>query len=203
VNTLRSFLCMLVAAMPAAAGEPGALVTDVSGEVAPAVQLFSEVETGTELTLGQGARLTLENYASCEAATLTGGSVVVGEIGLDLARADVAGRVEMPCAQAVTLRTEVAGAGIVLRGAGPPNVPLSPQIVVAGGGAGFDSMRVMRDGRTVWTVPVRAGRVEWPEGRLFLTDGGTYLLVLDGPAGEHHARVVADRYVDGRTVLRP
>lgn len=195
---------MLLAATPALAAAQGALVTDVAGDVTPAVGLFDEIEVGTGLTLGPGARLTIEHYASCEVVTMIGGSVVVRAAGLDLRSAEVAGRADAPCPEAVALRAEeTVTAGVALRGAGPPAVPLAPEIVVAGGGAGFDSMRVERDGHLVAALPVRAGRVHWPEGRLFLTDGGTYDLVLAGPAGEHRAGVVADRDAGGRTVLRP
>ncbi len=208
----RAFLSMLLTATAiltataaAPAGTPGALVTDVSGEVRPAVDLFDEVGIGTELELGAGARLTLEHYASCEAVTMVGGSVVVRETGLDLARAAVAGRAELPCAHAVTLSPEdEITASVVLRGSGLPRVPLVPEIVVAGGGAGYDLLRIeRRGGREVATLRVRAGRAEWPEGRLFLTDRTAYVLVLSGPAGEHRADVLADRGGGGRTVLRP
>jgi hypothetical protein len=203
MRTLRLLSCLLLMAAPALAG-PVALVTDVSGEVSPPVGLFHEVDAGTELTVAEGASLTLEHYASCEAATVTGGPVVVGENGLDLGRAEVAERAEVDCPAAISLRTgEMVGAGIVLRGAGPPRIPLAPEIVVAGGGAGFESVRIMRDGNPVRTLPVRAGRAEWPAGELFLTDRATYVLVLSGDGGEHRARVVADRDARGLTVLRP
>lgn len=207
MRAARAFLGMLLTAVAtaAAAGPPGALVTDVSGEVAPAVGLFDEIEVGTELALGAGARLTLEHYASCEAVTMVGGSVVVREGGLDLARADVAGRAELPCAHAVMLRPEdEITASVVLRGHGPVRVPLVPEIVIAGGGIGYDFLRIERQGgREVAALPVRAGRAEWPEGRLYLTDRTPYVLVLSGPAGEHRAGVLADRRAGGRTVLRP
>jgi hypothetical protein len=202
----RALLVLFLAATPAVAAAPVALVTDVSGEVSPAVGLFHELEAGTELTLGAGAGLTVEHYATCEAVTVTGGSVLVRETGLDLERADVAGRTALPCAQTATLapQQDTVNAGVLLRGVAVlPRVPLVPQIVVAGGGAGFDILRVERDGRAVAALPVRAGRVEWPEGGLFLTDQAAYVLVLAGPAGEHRARVVADRGAVGRTVLRP
>lgn len=201
---LRLLRCLVFAATPAIAESPAALVTDVSGEISPPVGLFHEVEVGTELRVGRGASLMLEHYAACEAATVTGGTVVIRADGLDLAQAKVADRAKTACPETVKLQAgEVVGAGIVLRGAGTPRIPLAPEIVVAGGGPGFDSMRVEREGQLVWTIPVRTGHVEWPEGRLFLTDQGTYVLVLAGPAGEHRAKVVADRSAAGRTVLRP
>jgi hypothetical protein len=203
MRTLRLFCCLVLAATPALAG-PAALVTDVSGAVSPPVGLFHEVDAGTELTVERGASLTIEHYASCEAATVTGGPVVVAEWGLDLGRADVAERAEVDCPAAIALRTgEMIGAGIVLRGANQPRIPLAPEIVIAEGGTGFESMRIERGGDPVRTLPVRAGRVEWPAGGLFLTDRATYVLVLSGPAGEHRARVVADREANGLTVLRP
>ena len=203
MRSLRFLPCLLLAATPAAAG-PAALVTDVSGEVSPPVGLFNEIDGGTELTVARGASLTLEHYASCEAATVTGGPVVVGEDGLDLGRADVAVRAKVDCPATISLKAgEMVGAGIVLRGAGPPRIPLAPEIIVAGGGAGFESVRIERGGNPVRTLPVRAGRVEWPAGELFLADRAIYVLVLSGPAGEHRARVVADRDAGGLTVLRP
>lgn len=203
--TMRAILCLLLAAAPAtAAGAPAALVTDVSGEISPGVEPFQEIDSGTELSLRPGARLTIEHYLSCEAVTMTSGSVVVHSAGLDLDRAAVAGQAEMPCAQPITLAPEdMATAGVLVRGAGPPKIPLSPNIVIAGGGAGFDRMDLERDGQLLWTLPVRSGRVEWPEGRLFLTDQGVYSLVLVGPAGERRANVIADRGAGGRIVLRP
>jgi hypothetical protein len=202
-----AILSLLLAAAPAVAlsdTEPVALVTDRSGQVSPAVELYDEVEAGTRLTLGPGASLSLEHYASCEAATVIGGSVLVQDTGLDLAGAEVADLAEAPCAQAVMLRSEdMVGAGIVLRGTWLPRVPLAPRIVVAGGGAGMDLMRIERDEGEVAALPVRAGRVAWPETDLILADQTDYVLVLSGPAGEHRAKVVADRHAGGWTVLRP
>jgi hypothetical protein len=198
-------LAVLVLAAPAAWSAPAALVTDVAGQVTPAVGAFDEVDAGTELRLGQGSTLVIEHYASCEAAKVTAGVIGIGADGLDLSRATVAERSGIDCPEAVTLHQgEMIGAGIVLRSADrPTRVPLAPDIVIAGGGSGFDSLRVEQDGRPVWTVPVRGGRVDWPEGRRFLTDQGSYLLVLTGPAGEQSAKVRADRAAAGRTVLRP
>jgi hypothetical protein len=193
--------------MPALA-DPAALVTDVEGEISPSVELFQEVESGTELAVGAGARLTLEHYASCQTVTMTGGIVAVRDTGFGLDRADVAGRMDTPCAETIALQAQDSvSASVVVRGAfvggnGVPRVPLAPQIVIAGDG-GYDKMRVERDGEAIWTLAVRAGRVEWPLGRLFLTDESFYVLVLTGPAGERRARVVADRDEGGRTVLRP
>ena len=205
IRAFRLSCCLLVAATPAIAGSPAALVTDVSGEVRPAVGLFDEIESGTELEVDRGASLTLEHYASCEVAEVTGGIVAVGAEGFDLSQATVADRAKAPCPATVTVRAgEMVGAGIVLRSVDrPTRVPLAPGIVIAGGGAGFDGLRVERDGQLVWTLPVRDGRVDWPQGRRFLTDQGSYLLVLTGPAGEHRAKVVADRATSGLTVLRP
>ena len=44
-------LALALAATPGLAG-PVALVTELSGELSPAVGLFDEVEAGTRLTLG-------------------------------------------------------------------------------------------------------------------------------------------------------
>jgi hypothetical protein len=198
-------LLLLLTAAPAAWSAPAALVTDVSGEVTPEVGAFDEVDAGTVLSLGARSTLTIEHYASCEAAKVNAGAVGVRADGLDLSRASVADRWKIDCPEAVSLHQgELVGAGIVLRSADrPPRIPLAPEIVVAGGGAGFDRLRVEREGQLVWALPVRGGRVDWPKGRRFLTDQGAYLLVLDGPAGEHYARVVADSAAAGRTVLRP
>ncbi len=207
----RALLCAaaglvpLLVAAPSAWSAPAALVTDLAGQVTPAVGVFDEVDAGTELSLGKGSTLVVEHYASCEAAKVTDGVIGVRSDGFDLSRAQVAERWKIDCPETVSLHQgEMIGAGIVLRSADrPQRIPLAPEIVVAGGGAGFDSLRVERDGQLVWTLPVRHGRVDWPKGQRFLTDQGAYLLVLAGPAGEHHARVVADRGAAGRTVLRP
>ncbi len=198
-------LLLLLATTPAAWSAPAALVTDVGGQVTPAVGAFDEVDAGTELSLGSGSTLVIEHYASCEAAKVTEGVVGVRADGLDLSRASVAERWKVDCPEVVTLHQgEMIGAGIVLRSADrPTRVPLAPDIVVAGGGSGFDSLSVEQEGKLVWTIPVRGGHVDWPKGPRFLTDQGTYLLVLTGPAGEHRAKVVADRSAAGRTVLRP
>lgn len=205
VLPMMLLLLLAPALTAAAAGAPAALVTEVGGDVAPEVGIYDEIDAGTELSLGQGATLVIEHYASCEAAKVTGGVVGVLAKELDLTRAAVAERWDADCPEAVSLREgDMVGAGIVLRSVDrPPRIPLAPDIVVAGGGAGFDSMRIERDGEVIRTLPVRAGKVDWPEGRLFLTDQGSYLLVLAGPAGEHRAKVVADRAADGLTVLRP
>ena len=77
-------LAPALAAAAAAAGAPAALVTEVGGDVAPAVGIYDEIDAGTELSLGQGATLVIEHYASCEAAKVTGGVVGVLAKELDL-----------------------------------------------------------------------------------------------------------------------
>lgn len=67
----------LIAAGPALAGKPTALVEDMSGDVA-GVRLMDYVDEGQTVQLGAGQTLSLSYLESCTVETITGGTVTIG-----------------------------------------------------------------------------------------------------------------------------
>ena len=197
-------LCLALMLAPVSAtAEPAALVLEVSGGVTPSVAAFDEVDAGTRLVLDPGATLVLEHYKGCEAVIVTGGSISVGSDGLGVDGGEILARRPIECAAVVALDFDTITAGVVLRSLRiPVPVALAPTIMVAGAPPGVDRLRIERDGHEVATLPVRSGRVGWPEDGLFLTDGAQYRLVLLGEAAERQVDIVADRDGPERVVLR-
>lgn len=198
-------ICLaLIVAPVSAIAEPAALVLEVSGRVMPPVAAFDEVDAGTRLVLDPGSTLVLEHYAGCEAVIVTGGSVSVGFDGLGIDGGEIVERRPLECAAVVALAADTVTAGVVLRSLRNPavSVALAPEIVIAGAPTDIDRLRIERDGQEIATLSVRSGRVDWPEGGLFLSDGARYRLVLLGEATVRQVEVVADRDGPERVVLR-
>lgn len=193
----------LLLAPVSATAEPAALVLEVSGPVTPPLAAFNEIDAGALLVLDPGTTLVLEHYRACEAVIVTGGSVSVVSDGVDIDGGLMVERRPLECAAVVALATDTVTAGVVLRSLpNPVPVALAPIIVIAGATTRIDRLRIERDGREITTLPVRSGRVDWPDGGLFLSDGAQYRLVLLGAPARLRVDIVADRDGPERIVLR-
>lgn len=170
----------LIWAAPALAAEKAALVIDVIGGTDPAVEPFSELDAGVEVTLEADAEIIVMHYATCEETHVAGGVVSVGRAALKTSGgATVIAQDKVECPETVAFVEETNASGaVVLRSAG--EAAISPRPVFVAPGATV--VEVMVDGAPV-AARVVGGRAVWPSSAPDLMVGQTYQLRLTGPDG--------------------
>jgi hypothetical protein len=135
VGTLA--LLAAVAAEPARAADPVALVEDVAGTPA-AVEVMSYLTPGSVIHLGTTDRLVVDYLASCVRETITGGVVTVGPRNSTVVGGQVSREIVQCDGGRLNLSTEQAARSGVMtfRGAKPSRTlyGLSPLIDLPGGG---------------------------------------------------------------------
>src|SRR5262245_26523410 len=136
---------ILVCGGPADAANPEptfvAMVVESSGPAKPALSPHQELLADTHIALDPGSRLVLLHYPSCSLVTVSGGSVVVTQQGIDVEGARIKSESAGPCPRihrfTLTGRSALGGA-IVARGAAMPPLVLAPtsMVVITGDMAG-------------------------------------------------------------------
>lgn len=210
MRKVHGFIVGIVSAMglsaPASSADMHALIVDVAGSIDPAVDLFDELVIGTELTLGSSTELTLSHYGACDEIVIKGGSVIIGKKDIKIVGGQEVSRIGVDCPEQVALiQTDTTNASVIMRNfARIPEVPLAPQIVVnSAPGTDVNRLTILRDDTEIADLPVKNGRVRWPDGGLYLSNNTKYTLVVRGRGVDHRAVVVANRDASGRVVLRP
>lgn len=98
------------------AGQPVALVLELTGDTEPALVPFSEIEDGTEIRLGKESRLSFVHYGTCTMVIIIGGEVRVDRHRYLIRR----GRVEMErtqdCPREVVLDEGGTASGALMQG---------------------------------------------------------------------------------------
>ena len=157
------------------AGEPAALVVELSGEIEPALFPFSEIEDGTEIRLGEETRLGFVHYGTCKMVVMIGGEVRIERRRYMIRRGRVESERAQDCPREVVLDEEGTAAGVLMRGAESAGVlmrsgetvsvmPLRPSFVFAGARAdGIASVAVGAGDAVVATLPAEGRRAAWPE----------------------------------------
>lgn len=161
----------------AIAGEPAALVLDVTGATEPAIFPYSEIEAGTEVTLADDARLSLIHYGTCKALTLVGGSVRIEANRYLIGRSRVEEERSQDCPNEVALAEDGTAAGVLMRdvAGGTPHLPIRPSFVIAGGSADtVERIDILVGAAPVMTLPVKARHVAWPQDATALKSGSEY-----------------------------
>ena len=199
------FLLALTIGNPARAGEARALVMDVQGSVQPDIVEFAELGAGTVLSVGSGASVKLQHYATCETLTVTGGTVKVGNAGFDLAQARVTSRSRSACSQVINLAYFGAASAstTIARAEAPPTIGLTPVFQFLDNGQPVpEQIDVEHSMEVLKTLKVVDGRAVWPTDQP-LTHGLYYVVVLK--AGEREATVlfIADEDASNAAFLRP
>jgi hypothetical protein len=178
-----------LAATRALAGEPAALVLDVTGDTEPAVFPYSEIEAGTEVTLADDATLSLIHYGTCKALTLIGGSVRIEANRYLIGRSRVEEERAQDCPNEVALAEDGTAAGVLMRGGDALHLPLRPSFVLAGGRADtVERIDILSGAEPVMTLPVKARHVAWPEDAAALKSGSEYgvsIVHSDGSSSEY------------------
>jgi len=158
------------------AGEPAALVLELSGDTEPALFPFSEIEDGTEIRLGEESRLGFIHYGTCKMVIMIGGEVRIEQSRYLIRRGRVESeRVQHCPREVVLLDEEGTAAGVLMRGAESAGVllrgretvsgmPLRPSFVFVGARADrVTSVEISADGTVVATLLADGRRAAWPE----------------------------------------
>lgn len=174
------FALALIWTAPALAAEKAALVIDVIGGTTPAVEPFSELGAGAEITLEATAEIIVMHYATCEETHIAGGVVSVGRAALKTSGgASVIAQDKVECPETVAFVEETNASGaVVLRSAGEAAIAPRPVFIAPGA-----TMVELLSGDGVIQARVVGGRAVWPSGAPDLMIGQVYQIRLIGPDG--------------------
>ncbi len=169
-----------------ASAEPVALVLDVTGEVTPALEAFTEIMAESSFDLGTGGRLNFLHYPTCQKVLVEGGKLNLSAENFRISKGKVIDMSRAECPQRVVLASADSGAGIagvVLRGAsdGALKVSQQPGFLLLGASAGqFKRLEIMQGKKSLFQAPLENKPVYWPETLDPLLAGGEYSAVLTG-----------------------
>ncbi len=171
------------------AGEPAALVLELSGDTEPALFPFSEIEDGTEIRLGEESRLGFVHYGTCKVVIMIGGEVRVEQSRYLIRRGRVESERAQDCPRQVVLDEEGTAAGVLMRGGEAVSaMPLRPSFVFAGARAdGIASVQVSGEGVVVAALPVDGRRAAWPDDAPDLEAGAIYAVEIAWADGTRRA----------------
>ena len=206
-NPAKAFLVCALIAGPALAGEPAALILDVSGSVEPEVGLYDEVSEGTVLSLATDAKLTISHYGACEEVALTGGTVTVNPDKLAIEGGEVVSREPVECPdQVVASAADLINMAVTLRAAKKqaPGMAPTPEFILPGAwGKQFEKLDLYGNAGLVTTVPVVGGRASWPAEAPALNVGETYVVVANGTGAQQYAaRIEVTADPQGITIIK-
>ena len=190
-----------------AAGEPRALVMDVTGFSEPEIMAFDELGDGTSVTLEAKAELSLTFYPTCEDLTIRGGTVKIAAGKLDIAGGEIVSRAKGECPGHVKLSpSDVINASIVTRSV-KPRPWINPQPLMIGlvgpGAKNYEKIGVYAKDGVVFEAPLDGRGIVWPAETAPLELGKQYLVVLTGAETQMFAaRVLPDEDAPRVTVFR-
>ena len=168
-----------------------------SGSITPQATPYSEIDAGTVLKLGSGARLVFVDYFRCTQVTVTGGVLKFAAKGYEATGSAQKSEVRVPC------QREIAASGVgeaatgVMRGAAVQQTRVSerPSFVVVGPHADdYASATISRDGKAVASGPIEGRKFEWPSATPALQPGAYQVALIPKQNGaiSHQISVVVE-----------
>ena len=181
---------------------PAALAIEVTGGHIAGIEPFREIASGTTVTVPPGVRLVFQHYGSCRKFTMTGGTAMFRQDGVDITGSR-ASDVKTACPKKLRLKEDGASAAVVMRSAGPQRtlVATRPEFVIVGPRAAeFTSLRVRKGNDVVVEQSLAQGpRLPWPAGSAALTPGTGYEVELVPARSDARPLVVSVRTLDAPT----
>ncbi len=176
----------MIVAGPALAGEPSAMVEDISSS-RDDVQMMDYLEPGQTITLAPGETLTLGYFLSCAQETITGGTVTIGDMQSDVSGGTVETAYVSCDDQVVTLSaSQQQEAGTTVMRPGNPCDSLVPDVVVydvsplvrlTEPAASVEYVDACSAGTGQWTkIGASEGLADFRAAGIALTPGQTYLI---------------------------
>ena len=178
---------------------PAALAIEIAGGRIPGVEPFREIASGTTVTVPPGVRLVFQHYGSCRKFTMTGGTAVLRQDGVDITGTR-ATDVKTACPKKLRLKEDGASAAVVMRSVGPQRtlIATQPEFVIVGPRAAeFTTLRVRKGSDVVVEQSLAQGpRLPWPAGAAALTPGTGYEVELVPARSDARPLVVSVRTLD-------
>ncbi len=176
----------MIVAGPALAGEPSAMVEDISSS-RDDVQMMDYLEPGQTITLAPGEILTLGYFLSCAQETITGGTVTIGDMQSDVSGGTVETAYVSCDDQVVTLSaSQQQEAGTTVMRPGNPCDSLVPDVVVydvsplvrlTEPAASVEYVDACSAGTGQWTtIGAAEGLADFRTAGIALVPGQTYLI---------------------------
>ncbi|HEX4889097.1 MAG TPA: hypothetical protein VFW37_01835 [Alphaproteobacteria bacterium] len=184
--TISAVICLTFAVIPALAGEPVALVTEVTGTISPPLEAFTEIEAGSSIDLGVNSRLDFLHYPTCQRVVAEGGKLSLTAENFRVNKGAIIDISKSECPQRVQLAANEAGAGIagvVLRGTSGKALTVSqrPRFLLLGASAGqFKLLEILQGVTSVIQMPLDGKPLIWPEAGKPLQPEADYSVVLKG-----------------------
>ena len=194
IRRFLAVLCGISAFAPlGATAAPVALALEVSGEITPPLQAFTEMEAGSSFEIGSGGRMQFLHYPTCQNVVVEGGRLTLTAENFRVSKGKIieVSRADCPQRLVVASTEESPGvAGVVLRSAsdGVLKVAQRPEFLLLGKtGTPFTRGRLMQDKTVLLDTGLENGRIKWPKSLPSLQTGGDYSLHL---AGDGVTRVI-------------
>ncbi|MBO6834785.1 MAG: hypothetical protein RLW87_00595 [Alphaproteobacteria bacterium] len=176
----------MIVAGPVLAGEPSAMVEDISSS-RDDVQMMDYLEPGQTITLAPGEILTLGYFLSCAQETITGGTVTIGDMQSDVSGGTVETAYVSCDDQVVTLSAnQQQEAGTTVMRPGNPCDSLVPDVVVydvsplvrlTEPAASVEYVDACSAGTGQWTkIGASEGLADFRAAGIALVPGQTYLI---------------------------
>lgn len=176
-----------------AQASPVALVTEVSGQMEPGVEEFTELQAGSSVILEADAEIVFLHYRTCESVTVRGGRLLLTAERYTVQSGRILDARRTPCPRELALGAPGEVGGVVLRATPGPSdaqeangypVAATPSLILVGSGAaGVTGLRVEDDAEVILEVALRERRFSWPDGVQGLVPGRDYNVQLLGPGG--------------------
>ena len=185
------FVLAAVAGLQAApssvlAAEQVALVLEVSGQMTPAQEAFTEIGAGSAIDLGADGRIEFLHYPTCQKVVAEGGRLSVTAENFRVNKGKIIDISKADCPQRIQLAANDAGAGIagvVLRGAGDEKLKVSqrPRFLILGAAPGqFKQLAILQAGKSLLLMPLEGKPLIWPETKDPLPPADDYTVELTG-----------------------
>lgn len=173
----------LLVSSGAYAQAPSALVLEKSGASVPEIQPYSEIPSGTTISLRGNARLVFVHYNRCRTVAVVGGTIKFGTETYTITGGKKESEIRTPCPRQVALKAEGEMAGVMLRSVFT-NVMIKfserPAFVLVGKRADdFSSLRVTQEDKTVLEAPLEGQHFRWPKDVPPLAAASGYEMVLN------------------------
>jgi len=182
-------LMLALSSAPAAAAVV-ALALEINGDTDPALEPFTEIESGTSISLGPTTEIEFLHYTTCQTIVVRGGRITFTEQQYLVQKGELVNANRTKCPEVAEAGKDSSIGGVLMRGAGDGlKLRPVPQFAFVGASrSAFNELRVLKGETVLLTAPLESFRFDWPEAKGGLAAGNDYALELIG-AGNASKRI--------------